>query len=445
MSSGISRREFIRRSAGVTALAGLGLGGLAGCGGGQDSSESQGPVEIEYWHINTEAFGGPTVKELVARFQELNPDITVTERFQPDSYTGLLENLQTSLASNQPPDVAQIGYLYLNYVTSNFPYVSTQELVQNYGKDGFYDGIPENILGLGQVDGEQAGMPYSVSNPVMYYNADMLSQVGLDPDAPPQTWEEWREAARRVSDRLDKHGIWIYTQPDNWGTEAMIRSNGGQLLGCEGGNAVAAFGEPEAVEAVGFWGSMVDEGAALNAINDAGEQAFLSQNVAAAITTIANRGTFQEQASFDLRGTTFPSFGGREPQLPAGGNNLFVFSQDEAKQRAALKFIEFLTSPEALTAWTKGLGYIPIREGVAEDPQYLGDFIEENPIEAVAIEQVPLVAPWTSFPGPNGLQASETLFSATQEVLGGESSAEEALQSAATEVNEMIEGQQCTA
>ncbi len=444
MSRGISRREFIRRSAGVTALAGLGLGGLAGCGGSQDSSESQGPVEIEYWHINTEAFGGPTVKELVARFQELNPDITVTERFQPDSYTGLLENLQTSLASNEPPDVAQIGYLYLNYVTSNFPYVSTEKLVQNYGEDGFYEGIPENILGLGQVGGEQVGMPYSISNPVMYYNADMLSQAGLDPDAPPQTWEEWREAARRIDERLGKQGIWIYTEENNWGTEAMIRSNGGQLLGCEGGNAVAAFGKTEAVEAVGFWADMVDEGTALNADGDAGEQAFLSENVATAVSTIANRGTFQEQASFDLRATTFPSFGGREPELPAGGNNLFVFSQDEAKQRATLKFIEFLTSPEALTAWTKGLGYIPIREGVAEDPQYLRDFIEENPIEAVAIRQTPLVVPWTSFPGPNGLAASKTLFSATQEALTGESSAEEAMPRAADEVSQSIEGQECS-
>jgi multiple sugar transport system substrate-binding protein len=441
-NGGITRKEFLWRSAGIAALAGVGVGGLVRCSGTGQGGEN-GPVEIEYWHINTEAFGGPTVKELVARFQELNPDITVVERFQNGDYTGLIENLQTSLVSKDPPDVAQIGYLYLNYVTENFPYVSVEKLVRDYGEDGFYDSVPENILELGRVDGEQAGMPYSVSNAVMYYNADMLSQAGLDPDAPPQTWEDWHEATRRIDEELDKPGLWIYTLDDNWGTQAMIESNGGRMLGCEGGEAVAAFDGPEAVEAIRFWADMIQEGVALNALYEEGTQAFLTRGVAAAVDTIADRGNFQEQASFDLRATAFPSFGGREPRLPAGGNNLFVFSQDEAKQRAALRFIEFLVSPESLSTWTRGLGYIPIREGVNEDPRYLGDFIEENPVQRVAIEQTPLVVPWASFPGPDGLEASKTLFSAIQEILGGESEAEDGLSRAADEVNRSIEGQRC--
>lgn len=439
-NGGITRKEFLCRSAGIAALAGLGVGNLVGCSGG----ESQGNTEIQYWHINTESFGGPTVRDLVARFQELNPAITVTERFQNGSYTGLLENLQTSLASDQPPDVAQIGYLYLNYVTENFPYVSVEELVQDHGDESLYDGIPENVLKLGQVDGEQVGMPYSVSNPVMYYNADMFSQAELDPDNPPQTWEEWREAASRINDRLDKQGIWIYTLDDNWGTQAMIESNGGRMLGCAGGEAAAVFDGAEATEAMQFWADSIQEGVFLNTLYDQGTQAFLSQGVAAIVDTIADRGNFEDQASFDLRATSFPSFGSREPRLPAGGNNLFVFSQDDAKREAALRFIEFLTSPESLTTWTKGLGYIPIREGMADDPQYLGDFIRKNPIERVAVDQTPLVVPWASFPGPDGLKAaSQTLFSATQEVLGGKRSAEDGLSRAADEVNRSLRGQRC--
>lgn len=438
-NGGLTRKEFIYRGAGVVALAGFGVGNLVGCGGG----ESQGSGEIEYWHINTESFGGPTTRDLVARFQEQNPDITITERFQDGSYSGLLENLQTSLASGQPPDVAQIGYPYMNYVAENFPYASVEDLVQDYGDNGLYDGIPENILELGRVGGRQVGMPYSVSNAVMYYNADDFSRAGLDSDNPPQTWEEWREAMRTINEELDKPGLWIYTIDDNWGTESMIKSNGGQMLGCEGGEAAAAFDGPEAVEAVQFWADMIEEGIVLNTLYDAGVQAFLSQGVSAAVDTIADRGNFQDQASFDLRATAFPSFGGQEPRLPAGGNSLFVFSQDGAKQQAALRFIEFLTSPESLTTWTQGLGYVPIREGMADDPQYLGDFIKENPIQRVAVDQTPLVGPWTSFPGPEGLEVTKTLFSATQEVLNGERSAEDGLSRAAGEVNRSLQGQGC--
>lgn len=437
---GITRREFISRSAGVAALAGLGVGGLSGCGGDEGGGGSGG---IEYYHINTEAFGGPTVRDLVSRFQEENPEVTVTERFQNGSYSGLLENLQTALASNQPPDIAQIGYPYLNYVAENFPYVSIEELVQEYGDDSFYSDIPDNILELGRVSGSQAGMPYSVSNPVVYYNADDFSEAGLDPDAPPETWEEWREAMRQITDRLDKPGMWIYIEDSNWGTEAMIESNGGQMLGCEGDEAAAAFDGPEAVEAVQFWADMVEEGTVLNALYDEGTQAFLSGGISACVDTIADRGNFQDQASFDLRATSFPSFGGRQPEFPAGDNNLFVFSQDESKREAVFRFIEFLTSPESLTTWTKGLGYLPIRESIAEDPQYLGDFVRDNPIQQVAIDQLPRIGPWVSFPGPNGLQASQALFSSTQEILGGERTAQDGLSAAAEEVNQTLQGQGC--
>lgn len=79
----ITRREFIRRSAGAAALAGLGAGGLSACGSGDDSAaqgESRGTTTIEYWHINSETFGGPTLQKLVRKFNEENPDVVVRER-----------------------------------------------------------------------------------------------------------------------------------------------------------------------------------------------------------------------------------------------------------------------------------------------------------------------------------------------------------------------------
>jgi multiple sugar transport system substrate-binding protein len=446
----ISRKRFIGGSAGALVLAGVSFGGLVSCaGGGEEQARAEGgsdePVTIEYWHINTENFGGPTVRELVERFEEQNPNITVVERFQPDSYTGLLENLQTSLASGEPPDIAQIGYLYLDYTANNFPFVPTEELVAAYEDGDFFGGFPDNILDLGRVDGSQVGMPYAVSNIVTYYNADMLREAGLDPDAPPETWEEWEEASRTILEATGKPGIYLQILDDNWSTEAMIKANGGQLLECEGGEAArVAFDRPEAVEAIQYWADLIDEGLALNVLWEQGEQAFLSGEVATFITTIAKRGTLEEQASFDLRGTTFPTFGGREPELPTGGNNLFVFSQEEEKRRAAWEFIKFLESPEGLTTWTEGTGYLPTREGVAEDPQYLADFLEENPIQAIAVEQIPLAGRWQSFPGSEGLRANNVLFEGLQQALGGQDTAESALGRAAEQVEDLVAGEPCS-
>ncbi|MCA9860381.1 MAG: extracellular solute-binding protein, partial [Thermomicrobiales bacterium] len=97
----------------------------------------QGQTEITYWHINSDTFGGPATAEIVANFEAANPDIKVTQLFQQNSYTGLLENLQASLVAGTAPDIAQIGYLFLDYVYNNLPYVPLDTLVETYDSQAF--------------------------------------------------------------------------------------------------------------------------------------------------------------------------------------------------------------------------------------------------------------------------------------------------------------------
>lgn len=440
----ITRRELLRRGAGAAALAGLGGLGLAGCGSerGDGGVDSGGPVEIEYWNINDQALGLREVNGYIRQYEERNPNVTVRNQSFED-YTVLVERIQTSLASNRPPDVAQIGFFYLDYVPNNFPFKAAEQLAERYAPSGFLaDNFSDRVLDLGRFGGEVVAMPYSLSNPVIYYNADMLSEAGVDPENPPRTWEEWREAARRVTDVTGDPALFL--DVDTYISQAMVESNGGRMLGCAGGEATASFDSPEAVEAIGLWDEMIEEGLILYAEPEAGSQSFLSQNAAAYVTSIADRAGLQAQASFDFRGTYFPTFGDREVRLPTGGNMLFVLSQDEAKERAAWRFVEHLLSPESLTAWTKGTGYLPPREGVADDPRYLGAFLEENSIQRVAVEQLDDSVTWVAFPGPNGLQASNALSDALQSAFSGQTGAQEALRDAAAEVDGLIEGEACS-
>jgi multiple sugar transport system substrate-binding protein len=144
--------------------------------------------------------------------------------------------------------------------------------------------------------------------------------------------------------------------------------------------------------------------------------------------------SYREQADFELRGAPFPRFAGRDPQLATGGNTLFAFSEDEARREAAWRFMRFLLSPASVELWIRETGYLPTRDGVR---------VPDDAVTQVAVDQLPLVVPWVSFPGPNGLQASQALYDAQQAALGGESSAEEALGRAAEEVNGLIEDQPC--
>ena len=405
---------------------------------------AQGKVTtIEYWHINTESFGGPAVRDLIKTFEAKNPGIKVQERFHQNAYTGLLQNLQAALAAGTPPDVAQVGYLYTNYVAENFPFVPTTTLAQQFNGAAFLKRFPANVLALGQSGGVQVGMPYSLSNIVTYYNADLLRQAGLDPAKPPKTWDEWRAAAGAIKAKTGKYGIYLQLLDDNWATEALMASNGGALLSCKGGTYQAAFASPQAAKALQFWADLVKDDLALNTLWTQGEQAFLAGESATFITTIGKRASLQGSAKFDLRGTTFPSFGTQKTSLPGGGNVLVVFSKDRAKQEAAWKFTQFLTSDEGFTAWTKGTGYVPLLDKLDQDPRYLAEFVKSNPIQRVGIQQLPNTKRWTSFPGANGLAASQALFKAVQRSLGGQTSAQAALNDAAQEINGLIKNEKC--
>lgn len=449
----LSRRQFLSRGTGLAAAAGAGLVGselLSACGSSEDDSGSapqhlSGHVEIDYWHINTSSFGLPAVKKLVADFQRKNPKITVRQHFQPNSYTGLLSNLQTALAANRAPDVAQIGYLYLDYVKSNFPYVSADDLIDSFGPKDFFDSIPHNTLKLGLADKEQIGVPYAVSNIMCYYNADMLKKAGVDPDSPPQTWPEWRDAAAAAKTKLGKQLLYIQVLDDNWSDSALIQSHGASLTKCDGGEVKAAFDSKGGVAAIQYWADLVKDGMCLNVGWTQGGQEFLAGKVGTFMTTIAKRSTLQKSANFDLRGTTWPSFPGYDVSLPAGGNSLVVFSQDAQKKLAAWKFVQYLLSPEGLTTWVKGTGYVPPIEGISDDPKYLGGYFKKNPIAKVGEKQLPLTGPWYYFPGKNGLQAGKKgLFKeGLQPALGGTQTAKESLTKAADTVDELIAGEKC--
>jgi multiple sugar transport system substrate-binding protein len=245
---------------------------------------------------------------------------------------------------------------------------------------------------------------------------------------------------RIIKEETGKPAIYVQILDDNWTTQAMMESNGGSMIACDNGIVRATFDAPENTEALQFWADMIEEGLALNVLSTQGEQAFLAGEVATYMTTIAKRNNLEANASFDLRGTTFPAFTGKETRLPGGGNTLVVFSQDQEKQEAAFRFIEFLQSAESFATWTRGTGYVPLNR---DTPEVLGDFLTENPIQEVAIRQMPNVVTWITFPGADGLAAQQSLFAASQQAFLGQMSAEAALQASAAEVNSLLANESC--
>lgn len=409
----------------------------------KDTSKSSGEkTVIEYWHCNAETQGGLTVDELVKNFNESNDHIEVVAKYNPDMYKGLMQNLQAETATGNTPALVQIGWAFVDYFSNNFAYVSPQDAIDTYDaedKTFLTDNFLPNILDLAvNSSGEQVGIPYSLSTPVLYVNTDLLSEAGVE-NTEPATWEEVQEIAAQVKENTGKYGLYVQEPEDFWAQQALIESAGGKLLTQTGDNTYeATFASEEGIHAMQTYADMVADGSALHIGWEEGAQSFVDGNCAMLYTTIARRAYVQENAKFNAISVKSPEWEGQTRQVPAGGCFLAITAQDKDQIAAAWEFEKYLYSVESMAAWTKGTGYVPPRKDVADAENGLKDFLAENTMMTPAIEQMEDVVKWTAWPGDAGLTAEQTLLDMRDQILGGEVSTEEGMTKAQDDINALL-------
>mgnify|MGYP000692873686 FL=1 len=396
---------------------------------------------IEYWHCNAETQGGLTVDELVKNFNENNDHIEVVAKYNPDMYKGLMQNLQAESAAGNTPALVQIGWAFVDYFSNNFAYVSPQDAIDTYdsGDSTFLtDNFLPNILDLAvNSSGDQVGIPYSLSTPVLYVNTDLLAEAGVT-NTEPQTWQEVQEISEQVKANTGKYGLYVQEPEDFWAQQAIIESNGGKLLTRDGDSYKAAFASDEGIEAMQTYADMVADGSALHISWEEGAQSFVDGNCAMLYTTIARRAYVQENAQFNAISVKSPEWEGKKRQVPAGGCFLAITAQDDDQIAAAWEFEKYLYSIESMAAWTEGTGYVPPRKDVADAENGLKDFLAENTMMTPAIDQMEDVVKWTAWPGDAGLTAEQTLLDMRDQILGGEVSAADGMKQAEDQINALL-------
>jgi multiple sugar transport system substrate-binding protein/sn-glycerol 3-phosphate transport system substrate-binding protein len=421
---------------------------LAACGGAEstgqeakadEEADSGEKTEIEYWHVNAETQGGASVERLVEDFNAESDTVEVTARYNPDMYAGLMSNLQADVAAGNSPAVVQVGWAFLDYFSENFHYVEPQQVIEEFHEedaDFLEENFLPNVLDLAMnSDGSQVGVPYSLSTPVLYLNQDMLEAAGLDTEGP-ETWEEVREYAKAIKEGTDNYGIYIQEPADSWGQQAMVESNGADFI--EDGQA--AFASDAGIEVFEYYQDMViEDESALHIGWDQGIQSFIDGNVGMLFTTIAQRNNVQNNSDFNITAIEAPGWEGEERRLPAGGAMLAITAEEDEQQSAAWEFMSYLYSVEGVTEWTKGTGYVPPREGVADNPDGLREFLEENEMMKPAVDQMDSVVPWASFPGDAGLEAEQKLLDMRDIILGSDVDVEETVKNTEDEINALLD------
>ncbi|HHA4885372.1 TPA: ABC transporter substrate-binding protein [Enterococcus faecium] len=410
---------------------------LAACGSGntKTTKKSEGRVTIEYWHVNADTLGGKTVNELVDKYNQSQDKVKVVAKYNPDMYKGLMQNLQASVASKEIPDVVQVGWAFKDYFAENFKYTNPQSLVEEVDPDNadyFKDHFLDNIMALSEKDGKQVGIPYSISNPVLYLNQDILKAAGLDENGP-KTWEEVQTFSKIIKEKTGKYAVYIQEPADNWAQQAILESNGASVIK----DGKATFASKDGIAAYELYQRMVKDQTALHTTWEQGVQSFIDGNVAMVYTTIAQRDNIQKNSTFTAKAVESPSWEGKKVKLPAGGAMLAVTSQTDKKKEATWDFLKYLYSVESLAKWTEGTGYLPPRKDVADAQNGLKAFLAENQMMIPAIDQMDKMVSWSSFPGDAGLEAEQKLLDMRDKILSG-NSVNETMKATQKEINELL-------
>jgi len=191
------RGTFTRKAgiaAALAATAALALSACSGGGAAQDGPElSDEPVTISMTWWGGDARAEQT-QEAIAAFEKEYPNITVEPQYA--DWNGYWDQLATSTAAGESPDVIQMDELYLaSYGARGALYdLSTLDIDTSE--------VPDEALATGKVADTQYALPIGVAVYAIVANADLFEQYGVElPDDDTWTWDDYAALANELSEK----------------------------------------------------------------------------------------------------------------------------------------------------------------------------------------------------------------------------------------------------
>lgn len=363
---------------------------LSGCGdSGGDGAATGGDEPVELTMYYPIAVGGPlteVVDSLIADCTAEMPNVSV-EAVYSGSYADTMTKAQTAARSGEGADLAVLLSTELFTLQDQNLIVPLDEISDDLGwvEDRFYPAFLESGV---DADDTLWSLPFQRSTIVQYHNKDLFAQAGLDPESPPQTWDELTQAAQQIVESgVAEYGIEIpSTQFGYWMLQALAIQAGTELT--DGSGAQTMFDDPAAVEAMEYWAGLQEQGLMPPGTTEwaSTPEDFLQGRTAMMWTTTGNLANVRENASFEFGVSELPSQ--ERPGSPVGGGNIYVFEQaNEAEREAALALAECLTAPENTAAWSIETGYVATGPE-AWDTEAMQEYVAEFPQAQVARDQL---------------------------------------------------------
>lgn len=333
------------------------------------------PIEIKYWGIWTgEPYGKEIEGKVIERFNKLHEGkIQVIA----DPLAGGEDKLAIAVAGGSPPDVIKVDRFKVGSHASAGLLQPLDDLIKRDNID-ISQFFPPTILEA-KYKGKIYGLPWNTDDRAIYYNADLFSEVGLDPKAPPKTWEEMDAYSRKIDlvnpDRKWKR-VGFVPHWGNWYFVGWLWAAGGDLL--DETNTKVIWDQEPGVRAAEWMQSYIRQRGGWDIVWDKGYQHGALWGGALAMVVdgswnLANMKLYAPDIKFDIAPVPRPKGLEKEPITWCGGFALSIpVGVPKERREAAWEFIKFYCAEEwAQTLLGAKSGQIPALRAGAFSSEFL--------------------------------------------------------------------------
>lgn len=416
---------------GLSAL--MAVSTLVGCGSGSSSAPAGGssaggssaaaePVNIVWAGWSGEEEASKAIFQQMRETYEAESGNTVT--WVGWTWADTAQQLLIRNQGSEQLDLAQVDIGIFNTVAQAGVLADWNEIL---GEDYLKANFPQSALDVGNIDGKQLALPWSMASITMVYNPEILAQAGWD--AAPTTMEEFEQCLADVAalgGDIVPYGV--STKDDTCAGDFMpwLWTFGGAIFGEDGSvtidseAAVACVQWYQDLLAKGYIAMDTGRGEARQLFAQ-GKMAFYDDAVVAKGQAVSN-GVAPEDVVNVCSAMPRPVLNaGDQPQSTMWGHMLVIFDKSEYKQQAADLALTLVSDEIAMDYFTNN-GMPPVTTSASEKEEVTSDAYLSGFISATATARLDETARMT-----NASQVKSVITEELQYALLGQKTAEQAV------------------
>lgn len=184
-------------------------------------------TKVTFWNGFT-ASDGDILREIFDRFNKTN-DMGITVEMDIMPWANLFERLAPALATNTAPVMLLLGSDKMTEYIENKGIVAMDDFWTKTGVDQSI--YAQSVIDCFKYKENTYGIPMQYNTQYLYWNKDLFTKAGLDPEKPPKTFTELKEYAAKMTDNSkEQYGFGIATGAASSNITNFMWSNGGDWL-----------------------------------------------------------------------------------------------------------------------------------------------------------------------------------------------------------------------